>query len=148
MTPRAPGSMTGFTLIELMIVVAIIGILAAIAVPSYSQYVARSKITEAISELASYRVRMEQWFQDNRSYQNAASTGCGAATVSNAKYFSFACTATTSITFTVTATATDASLSGLVYSVDQDNTKTTVSVPDGWVQPSASCWVMGKSGAC
>ena len=58
----------GFTLIELMIVVAIIGILATIALPAYSNYVRSGKATEATSTLASARVQMEQHFQDNRTY--------------------------------------------------------------------------------
>ena len=139
--------LAGFTLIEVMITVAIIGILTAIALPNYTQYVARSKITEAITEMASYRVRMEQWFQDSRSYLNTAGTACGAATVSQAKYFSFACEATAS-TYTITASATDSSLSGLVYTIDQDNTKTTLSVPSGWAQPTSACWIINRSGAC
>jgi prepilin-type N-terminal cleavage/methylation domain-containing protein len=52
----------GFTLIELMIVVAVVGILTAIAVPSYTNYVIRGKIPEATSQLASKRVQMEQFF--------------------------------------------------------------------------------------
>ena len=61
----------GFTLIEVMIVVVIIGILAAIAIPQYSDYVIRSKIPEATSALAGARVKMEQFFQDNRTYAGA-----------------------------------------------------------------------------
>ena len=55
----------GFTLIELMIVVAIIGILASIAIPQYSDYVKRGKAAEATSNLATLRIKMEQCFQDN-----------------------------------------------------------------------------------
>ena len=61
----------GFTLIELMIAVAIIAILAAIAIPSYSEYVRRGRVTEAISALSGMRVKMEQYFQDNRTYAGA-----------------------------------------------------------------------------
>ena len=65
----------GFTLIELMIVVGIIAILAAIAIPSYSEYVRRSRITEAVSALSGMRVQMEQYFQDNRTYAGACASG-------------------------------------------------------------------------
>ena len=61
----------GFTLIELMIVVAIIGILAAVALPAYNDYVRRGKIANATSVLSMMRVQMEQYFQDNRTYVGA-----------------------------------------------------------------------------
>lgn len=53
-------SMKGFTLIELMIVVAIIGILAAVAIPQYQDYVARTQVSRAVSELGQYRVTVEE----------------------------------------------------------------------------------------
>ena len=50
----------GFTLLELMIAVAIVAILAAIALPSYSDYIKRAKLVEAQNALADFRVKMEQ----------------------------------------------------------------------------------------
>ena len=54
----------GFTLIELMITVAIIAILAAVALPAYSTYVTRARITDAVKGLSEMRLKMEQYFQD------------------------------------------------------------------------------------
>ncbi|HAF00275.1 MAG TPA: pilus assembly protein PilE, partial [Methylophilaceae bacterium] len=62
----------GFTLLELMIVVAIVGILASIAIPAYQDYVKKGKAAEAPGALADLRVKMEQCFQDNRDYTACA----------------------------------------------------------------------------
>lgn len=68
----------GFTLVELMIVVSIIGILAAIAVPSYKNYVMRAKASEAVGFLADIKARQEAYKADFGQYCNA-SGGFGAA---------------------------------------------------------------------
>ncbi len=54
----------GFTLIELMIVVAIIGILAAVAIPSYQDYTARAQMTEAVNLAAGFKTGLSEYYQD------------------------------------------------------------------------------------
>lgn len=58
----------GFTLIELMIVIAIIGILAAVAIPSYSDYTARAQVTEAMSLASSMKTALAEFYSDNGSF--------------------------------------------------------------------------------
>lgn len=90
MQSSAP-SQQGFSLIELMIVVAIIGILAAIAIPQYGDYVRRGKVTEATATLAEYRTRLEQYYQDNRNYGLAPACGVLTSAFTGLKYFSLTC---------------------------------------------------------
>ena len=138
----------GFTLIELLVVVAIIGIIAAIAVPQYSDYVTRGKIAEAISNLTEMRAKLEQHFQDNRTYVGACAAGT-VAPLPTGRYFTYTCPTLGATTFTVTATgvATQA-LGGFAYTIDQSNVKTTtMSTPSTWTG-STSCWVTTKSGSC
>jgi type IV pilus assembly protein PilA len=71
----------GFTLIELMIVVAIVGILAAIAVPAYQDYVARAAYTEVVSAMAPYKLAVEDSFQAGVALADMdAATNAGATT--------------------------------------------------------------------
>lgn len=64
-------SMRGFTLIELMVAVAILGIIASIAVPSYFEHVKRTARTEAITSLLDAANKQEQYYVDNRQYTNS-----------------------------------------------------------------------------
>lgn len=146
---RAPSRSTGFTLIEVMITVAVVAILAAIALPNYIDYVTRSKLVEAKTNLSDMRTRLEQYFLDNRSYPTAcipyAAGPAGGTNIylpAAVKNFAITC-ALTATTYTVTATGL-----GFTFTVDQANVRTS-KVPAGWTAPSPNtCWVSRKSGEC
>jgi type IV pilus assembly protein PilA len=67
----------GFTLIELMIVVAIIGILAAVAIPAYSDYTKKAKLTELVQSTASLKADVEVCIQENDGVATACDAGSG-----------------------------------------------------------------------
>ena len=145
---RAALGARGFTLIELLVVIAIIGVLVAIAVPSYADYVRRGRIVEAVTRLSDQRVRMEQYFLDNRRYDDGAG-GCGYAPLppSAADTFGIECLAAAT-TYTTTARGlAGRGMQGFVYSVDQSNLRQTTAVPAGW-NGSSICWVMRRDGSC
>lgn len=119
-----------------MAVVAIIGIIAAIAMPGYTDYVKRGKAAEATSDLANGRVKMEQFFQDNRTYANGPCPASG-------KYFTYACDSDAT-TYTITATNRESDMTGFSFSIDQNNAKT--STFDG--ATGATCWLTSKNGSC
>jgi type IV pilus assembly protein PilE len=141
---------TGFTLIEIMIVVVIIGILSAIAVPSYTDYLTRSRITQATSGLAERRTRMEQYFQDNHFYYQAGDPPVSGPACDNdntgSSYFDFSCPTLTATTYTLTATG-KSSMTGFTYTVTEANVRATPAVAAGWTT-STTCWVTSKGGGC
>jgi len=136
---------SGFTLIELMIVVAVIGILMAIAIPNYNDYVMRSRITEATSALSDMRVRMEQYFQDNRTYVGAYAAGTVAPPPVNTNSFDFSTPAAPDATTYVVEATGKGKMTGFRYRVTQ-NGRDTTAVPAGWSGANGGCWVTSKSG--
>jgi type IV pilus assembly protein PilE len=160
----------GFTLIELMVTVTVIAILAAIALPSYNDYVTRSKFAEATGNLADLRVKMEQYYADNRRYSTTAGGGiCGipgapngnTPTAADARYFTYRCASTNppanpagDQAFTLFADGVAAqSLGGLHFTVDQSNVKATVvdggsDMAGKGYASNAGCWVRKKPSTC
>lgn len=141
----------GFTLIEVMITVAILAILATIALPNYTEYIRRGQLTEAPSVLADYRVRMEQWYQDNRTYANAGGGGCGVAAPAApaAQYFTYACVLSGGgQNYDVTATGIASSpTAGFGYTLDEQNARSTTCTGCAWGSlpvAAATTWVTKK----
>ena len=150
---------TGFTLIEVMVTVAIIAILAAIAIPNYADYVRRGKLQEATSNLLAMRTKMEQYFQDNRSYTTpgapvlAPCTAGSSVPIPALRYFNITCPVLTATTYTIQADGTDGSLVGITFTINEGNVRaTTVTAGSPMDQAgytaNANCWTIRKGGQC
>ena len=132
----------GFTLIEVMIVVAIVALLASIALPAYTEYVMRGRLVEAQSGLQARRVELEQFFQDNRTY---VGYDCTANATEN---FTYSCTTQTATAYVLQADGrAGTSMDDFVFTLDQNNARATTGAPAGWQTPG-TCWVMKKNGTC
>jgi type IV pilus assembly protein PilE len=146
--------MQGFTLIELMITVAIIGILASIALPAYNDYIRRGQIQEAFGFLSDYRAKLEQYYQDNRNYGDG--TSCAADPAASkwnnfkpgeAKFFKFECALgdAKSQSFELRATGIGGQAIGHVYRINNDGLRSTTTFKG--VDLSSQCWLT-RSTSC
>lgn len=128
----------GFSLIEVMIVVAIMGILASIAMPAYQDYIRSGNAAEAPANLANCRVQAEQFFQDNFTYMGFV------CAPSDARFFDYSIDNQSATTYTLRATGrAGQNMGNFSFSVNQDNAKT--STFDG---TSGNCWLTSSSGTC
>ncbi len=152
--PNVNKTRNGFTLIEVMIVVAILAIIAAFAVPNYQEYVMRSRLQDAATNLATKQVQLEQWFQDRRTYAGSgAAAGRPCALDTTNRNFDFTCNGTENANgYTLTATG-KGSVAGFAFTVNQANQRTSLAgpagLPAGWTLPVPNnCWVVRKGGLC
>lgn len=140
-------SQAGFTLLELMITVTVIAILAAVAVPQFSDYTKRGKIPEAVATLSDLRMQLERYYANNRTYAGFVVAAPGA------RYFTYTCPVLTPSAYTCQAAgpggapANDVSMAGFTYTIDQNNTKTSTITVSGWGN-STSCWIGKKGEVC
>ena len=144
---------TGFTLIEVMITVAIVAILAMVALPSYRDYILRGQLVDASNGLATIRAQMERHFQDNRTYATVGLfvTPCAVVTpdASSRTFNAFVVgcpVAPTATTFTLQADGSG-SVSGFIFTITERNVQATPTAPTGW-NTSTTCWVLKRGQVC
>ena len=139
----------GFTLIELMVVVAIVGILVAVALPSYTDYVIRSKRADATGALMAATNAMERWRANNFSYAGATVGTAFATNVpsdgSASAYYTLSISNLSASTYTITATAVNEQADALgaaeTLTINQNGNKTwTLSGTENcWPTRTRSC---------
>jgi len=123
----------GFTLIELMIVIAIIGILAAIAIPAYNDYIARAQVSEAIELMAGGKTPLAEFFADNGRWPADAASVMGTR---QGKYVE---------SVTITAGANSSSLLELTAQFYAANVNTNIaSQKVSLTTADAKSWTCGK----
>lgn len=151
----------GFTLIEMLIVVVIIGILAAIAIPAYQDYIIRSRLPEAFSLLDGARVKMEQHYGDVRSYATKRGGSECPTTKINAgsKFFDLTFEGNCSDTVYKLKASGKNGMEAFVYTLDNTGQRVTVSMNTTWTNastPALKCkndsdkdgWIAKKGGIC
>jgi type IV pilus assembly protein PilA len=137
----------GFTLIELMIVVAIIGILAAIALPAYQDYATRSKISEVMIAASACKTGVSEFIQSNGSFPaDADAAGCSTTAT---KYVAAGTTVTDTtgaVTVTIQGTGSAADGEAIILQPTSDAARTTALTAATEVIQGWSCGTDADSG--
>jgi type IV pilus assembly protein PilA len=135
----------GFTLIELMIVVAIIGILAAVAIPAYQDYIARSQMSEAVSLLGSGKTPLAEYFADKGMWP-AVSEALGNTSGKYTASITGATEGGTTDSFTLTATMKSVDVNANI----REKTVTLATADQGknWTCAAGSVEAKYLPGAC
>jgi len=144
--PRA-----GFTLIEVMITVAIVAILAAVALPSYRDYIVRGSLVDGTNGLSNIRAQMERHFLDNRTYVTVGTfvSPCLNPSVAARTFgrFVVSCVVTpTANAFTLRAVGSG-NAAGFTYTINQADVRATSAAPTGY-GACTSAWIMKRGQVC
>lgn len=110
----------GFTLIELMIVVAIIGILAAVAIPSYNDYTARAQVSEAMSLTSGTKTGLAEWYSDRGTFPVTVASVTGSTSGKYVAALAFPTATGTDMVVTATlkgAGSVNSAIAGLVFAI-------------------------------
>ena len=133
----------GFTLIEILVTMAIVGILTAVAVPAYTSYIIRARVNEAFTTLSAFAPSAEQFWANNRTFDKVL-------TPDSTANFSYATSGLSTSAWTLTATGIN-KMTGVSYTINQSGNKTStvsgIGVFAGW-SSSTTCWVDRKGGLC
>lgn len=144
------GRTGGFTLIEIMIVVVVVGILTAIALPNYYEHLRRTTLIEARSLLAESKIAMDQYFASKRSFADATKDD-GPCKTQQGKAFKVTCSVNSSTNkYTFQAVGQSGTrAAGFTYAITQDGVRTmqTANVGPGW-PAQANCWIFKKGESC
>jgi type IV pilus assembly protein PilE len=134
----------GFTLIELMITIAILAILAAISYPSYRSYVQRSRVPSGLDALTIIAGKMELMQASRTDGTYGPGPACNVP-LGVAKDFSLSCTVTGGGTGFVARATGSGPLAGYAYSINQSGARATDAHPNG---SNSTCWAMKGGTAC
>lgn len=133
----------GFTLLEMLITVAVIGILARFAYPSFVEQIRKSRRSDAMDALAAVVQQQERWRSNNSTYASSLTgawpgTGLGLTSASSGAYYTISVSGTSATAYTATATA----VSGKSQASDSGCTAMSVVYSAGSLTYSpTSCWL-------
>lgn len=145
MFPRSKS--LGFTLIEVMIAMAIVAVLAAVAVPLYNRYVVEALLPDAFNNLTALAQNLESFKEDNDTYVGACQAGTNAPLPTSPNW-TFSCPTLSASAYLVQATGVPGTqAAGFSFTLDNNGNEVTLSTPPGWTNPG-SCWVKAPSGDC
>lgn len=134
------GNNRGVTLIEILVVVAIMGVIASIVIPSYTDYTRRTKITEAVNMLPSIQLELELEYLIKGSYRLSI---CSEKS-KQAQYFIFSCELTDAGYLISAVGRSDQDMAGYRYTLNQDGNKAT-EIAGNRIE---GCWKSSKGAIC